>query len=257
LTIESTSEQQGNMKPTQALLCALILGATTLVTNAIPAAPVLARLNLSGIITVNTNDIADNGKATTLRPSRRSYNTKDIVNLLNSSTNFNNYLLCYTGTITNLPAKTYFAYDIYGYNIYAVLPDGSTVLMQGTDCSANFFSFLSMDFSQISASYSKNDSTGAGSESDQLSDWWIEIIDYNNPVTDIRIQGQMNLNWSAGPLNNGITRKLTVSDSFIGNGHAEYKGFMGTGTGKASGSGMQPSVISNDWPFWIWWNNRT
>jgi hypothetical protein len=243
------------MKPTKILMCALALGAMTFVTNAAPVAPVLIKLNLSGTIIVNTNSSVDNGKTSVLKPIKRSYNTKDIVKLLNASTNFNNYLDCVTdGAITNLPAGTYFAYDLYGYNIDAVLPDGSTVLMQGFDCSnpPNFFSFLSMDFGQIGANYSMN-IKGAGSETDQLSEWWIEIIDYNNPTTDIRVQGQMNLTWSAGALSNN-TRKLNVSANFTGSGDAEYQGFPGTGIGKAGGSGSAASVISDDWPFWIWWN---
>jgi len=244
------------MKLNKILLCTLAAGAMTFITNAAPAQPtILAKLNLSGSVIVNTNSAVDNGSKTTLKPFKTSFNVKDIVSLLNASPVFTNWLNCTTeGSISTLPPKTTFAYDIYGYYIYAVLPTGGVIRMEGFDCSDVYHYFLDMDFDEMSANYSFNDNTGTGSETDQLSEWWVELDDYNSPETDVYLQGQMVLKWSAGKVA-AATRSLSVSSTFNnGSGDAEVMGYFGTGVGKASGSGKASSVSFSLWPFWNWWD---
>jgi len=246
------------MKSIKTLFCAATIGAMALSTNAFADGPViLARLNLSGTITVNTNvSGTTRGSTTSLKPYKLSFNTRNIVSLLNASTNFQAWLLYQTGSISNLPATTTFAYDIYNYFIWAVLPKGSpltNVLMQGFDSATNYDFFVQMDIDQMSSTFSLNTITGGGSEQDQLSQWIIEIND-NMPVpTVIYAEGQMNLNWSASPVKNE-TQKLTVSANFSGSGSSILKGWLGTDTVKASGSGTAAAVPSGNWPFWTWWN---
>ena len=242
------------MKLKKLLLYTLAAGAMTFVTNTAPAQEIVAKLSISGQAIVNTNGSVLKGSNQQLTPTKYNFKNKDLVNLLNASAIFRAYLNCYTeGGLTNLPPNTSFGYDIYGYDIVAILPTGGIIYLTGYDCTDTYRRFADMDWDDMSANYTYNADNGNGSETDQLAEWWIEIDDYNVPLSDLYLQGQMQLKWSAGKVSGGY-RSLSVSANFTGSGDFEVKGYYGTGTGKASGSGKAGSsgVYYTYWPFWNW-----
>ena len=243
------------MKLTRSFLCVAVAGAITFVMNAAPAQTILMPLSLSGKILVNTNDAVTKGSKVTLTPTKGKFNEKDLVALLNASPLFDSYVNCYTeGQLTNLPPKTTFAYDPYSYEIFAVLPTGGIIAMQGLDCDDNYFYFMDMDFDNMSASYSYSTAFLNGKETDQCSRWFIEIDDYNTPETYLYLEGEMDLTWAAGKVSGGY-RTLSVKGKFTGSGTVEWKGYFGTGTGKAGGKGSAAAVFYTYWPFWYNWGN--
>lgn len=248
------------MKPTKALVCALAVGAMTLAANIGQAAytnyVILSKLNISGTFIVNTNSAVTKGNSQVLTPLKGSFNNKSIVALLNESPVFTNYLNYQTaGGINTLPPNTGFGLDDFDGYIYAIVPTGGVIPMEGYDSALelNYWYFLTWDWDESSDNYSYNKNTGAGSETVNLSEFYIEFRDYKESApTDCYLQGQMTWKFSSSAVASAM-RKVTVNDNFTGSGDFEIGGYYGTGTGKASGSSKSASIAYTYLPWWNWY----
>jgi hypothetical protein len=268
------------MKLTQTLICTMAVGAMIFaadkasafetLTNAFP----LATLNVSGVITYQTNDVPTdntNKHVTTLTCTKEKFTSRDIIDLLNESPTFTNVLYDVKG-VMQVPANSYLIFNIANFNIFVTNTSGFS--FQLTDVFdpvvTNYFTFVSFETSflfhpivtkdapfasrwtgSLVSSLEFNDVNFAGRETDLLS--FALIID-DNEDTILCLFGVAKLDWSFSKVKNGAQ---TVSFSLkcpTAAGSATFGGDMAVVQGEVSGKGS--GVETQFEPFWYWYDRR-
>jgi X-X-X-Leu-X-X-Gly heptad repeat protein len=245
------------MKFANILLGTLAAGALAVFTStasAVPSTVLLAKLSVTGKATVNQGGNSNNGKVTKLKSTDSKYNIKDIIKLFNNSPAFVGYLQYQTSTnYSQIPSGAYLAVDLYSEYMWVVLKDGTPLVrLEGYDAGENYRYFGEVGFDNLSADYSYNNDTRAGSETDLLSEFYLSFDDYNTTPTELYAQGTAQLKSKAGKVNDG-SQKVNQALKFEGTGDVYFNGHNGTGSQKAKASG-KATISTGYWPFWNWWD---
>ena len=215
----------------------------------------LVNLTISGTVSYNASSPADNGKT-----------TKSLISLLTNSPTVTSTLMDVTGT-NQIPAGSYFVYDLNTNNIFddpnfgevmaliVTNKNGFSFTLVGYDTIAatNYdYGFLNIDQVNLIGSYSQNDSTGAGSESDLTS---IEFYFNDGNGNQLDDFGNGSLTWSFGTVSTNSVQKTTLSVNFPApNGYDDVVNYNAAiaqnvkCSGKATGN-----VVSVVFPFYLWW----
>jgi hypothetical protein len=228
----------------------------------------LVNLTISGTVSYNAASPADNGKTTKSALTKVSITTKSLIGLLNASPTVTSTLMDVTGT-NQIPAGSYFVYDLNTNNV-SYDPDpyigeyvaalivtnknGFSFTLVGYDSVAatNYdYGFLDIYEQNLIGSYSQNDSTGAGSESDLTG---IEFYFNDSNGNQLHDFGNGSLTWSFGKVSGGV-QKTTLSINFPApngcNDIVNYNAAIAQNvkcSGKATGN-----VASGIFPFFLWW----
>jgi hypothetical protein len=228
----------------------------------------LVKLTISGTVSYNAAFPADNGKTTKSALTNVNITVKSLINLLNASPTVTSTLLdVTTNQINQIPAGSYFVYDLNTNNVFDDSDFGEYVMalivtningfsftLVGYDSVAatNYdYGFLNIDSQNLIGSYSQNDATGAGSESDLTG---IEFYFNDGNGNQLDDFGNGSLKWSFGKVSGGV-QKTTLSINFPApdgwsdtvNGNAAVAQNVKC-SGKATGN-----VASGIFPFYLWW----
>lgn len=244
------------MKLTKIMICGMVaLALSWAGGHAAPTPVLIGKVNISGKATVNDIGTVVKGNSTRLLPVKIKYNTKDILALLNESSVFTNYLAYQTGgDYTQTPANAYLAMDFYTEDVYIMLKNGTMLApLYGSDGSVTRAFMVVQLGGYGSATYTENNNTGGGSETDEFSNCTLTFRDYN-PAGESRatMQGMATLKFNAGKASSG-SQQLRQNVSFNGAGYVYSDGYYGTGVMKFNGSGKD-TVATSYWPFWVWWD---
>jgi hypothetical protein len=225
----------------------------------------LVNLTISGTVSYNAASPVDNGTTTKLALTKVSVTTKWLINLLNASPTVTSTLMDVTGT-NQIPAGSYFVYDLNTNNVFddpnfgevmsliVTNKNGFSFTLVGYDSVAttNYdYGFLNIDQVNLIGSYSQNDSTRAGSESDLTGIEFYFSDGNGNQLDDF---GNGSLTWSFGKVSGGV-QKTTLSVNFTApNGFSDTVNNNAAiaqnvkCSGKATGN-----VASGVFPFYLWW----
>lgn len=263
------------MKPTQ-LASVAVVAAVALAYSAKASVGTFPLVNLaiSGTVSYNAASPADNGTTTKSALTKVSFTIKSLIGLLNASPAVTNTLFDVTGT-NQIPAGSYFLFDLnsfsynsdIGENLIALIvtnKNGFSFTLDGYDSVAaanyyygdldiddvNNFYAGSTTYANIIGSYSQNDTTGAGSESDLAS---IEFYFNDNNGNSFDDFGNGSLKWSFGKVSGGV-QKTTLSINFpASDGFGDTVNYNSAiaqnvkASGKATGN-----VASGVFPFYLW-----
>jgi hypothetical protein len=225
------------------------------------------KLTVSGTVSYNAASPVDNLKTTKSALTKVSITTKSLITLLNQSTTVTNTMLD-LGLTNQIPAGSYFLFDLNNSFYDPVIElsvnplivtniNGFSFTLAGYDSvtSTNYdYGYLNIDEQNIIGSYSQNDTTGAGSESD-LTGIEFSFNDGNgNQLDDF---GNGVITWSFGKVSTNNVQKTTLSINF-----PAPNGFSDTVNGnsaiaqnvKCSGKGT--GNVESDigiFPFYLWW----
>jgi hypothetical protein len=223
----------------------------------------LVKLTVTGTVSY-TNSPTDNGKTTKSALAKVSITTKSLISLLTNSPTVISTLRDVTGT-NQIPAGSYFLFDlnnsfydpVMGLLVNPLIVtniNGFSFTLAGYDsvASTNYdYGYLNIDEQNIIGSYSQNDTTGAGSESDLTG---IEFYFNDGNGNQLDDFGNGVMTWSFGAVSGGV-QKTTLSINFPApNGFSDMvKGKPAIAQNiKASGKG-KGNVISGVFPFYIYW----
>jgi hypothetical protein len=225
----------------------------------------LVKLTISGTVSYNAASPVDNGKTTKSALTKVSITTKSLIGLLNASPAVTSTLLDVTGT-NQIPAGSYFLFDLNN-SFYdpvfelSVIPlivtniNGFSFTLAGFDsvASTNYdYGYLNIDEQNIIGSYSQNDTTGAGSESDLTG---IEFFFNDGNGNQLDDYGNGVMTWSFGKVSTNSVQKTTLSVNFSApngfNDIVNYNTAIAQNV-KCSGKGTG-NVESGIFPFYIWW----
>jgi hypothetical protein len=230
----------------------------------------LVNLTISGTVSYNSNSPASNGKLTKSALTKVSLTTKSLIGLLNASPAVTNTLMDVTKT-NQIPAGSYFVFDLDNTFYYAAFDENPNPLIitnkngfsftldgydsvAATDYVYGYLNLGNSDFTtrtNIIGSYSKNDTTGAGSESDLAS---IEFYFNDSNGNRLHDYGNGTLKWSFGSVS-GSVQKTTLSVSFpVPDGYSDtvkYTKAIAQNI-KASGKGTG-NMTTGIFPFYLWW----
>jgi hypothetical protein len=230
----------------------------------------LVNLTISGTVSYNnTNGPTDNGTTTKSALTKVSITTKSLISLLTNSPTVTSTLMDVTGT-NQIPAGSYFVYDLNTNNVsYDPDPNigeyvaalivtnknGFSFTLAGYDsvASTNYdYGYLNIYQQNLIGSYSQNDTTGAGSESDLTG---IEFYFNDSNGNQLHDFGNGSLTWSFGKVSTNSVQKTTLSINFPApNGYYDtvnYNAAVAQNvkcSGKATGN-----VASGIFPFFLWW----
>jgi hypothetical protein len=224
----------------------------------------LVKLNISGTVSC-TNSPTSNGTTTKSALTKVSISTKSLINLLNASPAVTNTLANVTGT-NQIPAGAYFLFDLNNQALIVTNKNdfnfplaGQYQVITNDQVTTNTYQygFLTIgvgdttSFANIIGSYSQNNTTLAGSESDLAG---IEFFFTDANGNQLDDYGNGSLQWSFGKVGNGV-QKTTLSVNFpapSGSGDSvNYNNAIAQNV-KASGSGTG-NVESAIFPFYIFW----
>ena len=242
------------MKLTKIILCAAVAGAMTLTASAAaPSSVLLSKLIIHGQTVINTNAV-NNGKNTTLKPTKGRFVVKDIIAYLNASSVFTNYLAYQTtNRYTQIPSGAYLAIDVYDSYVWIVLKDGTPLArLEGNDgVEGTYRYFGETGWDHISSKYNQNNTTLVGQETAALSEFYLYFDDYN-PASEtwLYAQGEAAVKQSAGKASGG-TQMVAQKIKFTGTGDVQVKGRSGTGYQKATGSGKR-TISTSYFPLYNW-----
>ena len=244
------------MKFKHSLLCVLAVGALacfTTTASAAPGATLLAKLNVSGKVNINQNPTTTNGKTTKLKSTTAKYNTKDIIKLLNSSPVFVSYLAFRTATnYSQIPSGAYLAADVYSSTVWVVLKNGTPLVrLSGYDAQDNYRGFGVMEFGNLCGDFDYNNSSRAGSEVDQVGNFYLSFDDYNSPTTSVSAAGAAEFKFKAGKLANSV-QNISLQLKCDGTGNALFNGSTGVCAQTAKASGKN-DISPAYWPFYSWY----
>jgi hypothetical protein len=242
-----------NMKPTK-LAFVVAAVALTCSVKAIELPFPLVKLAISGTVSYNADIPADNGKTTKSVLTRVKFNTKSLIGLLNASPTVTNTLLDVTGT-SRIPAGSCFLYDLNSENLIITNKNGFSFTLEGYDpvAEADYsYGHLDIDAEHLIGSYSQNDITGAGKESD-LTGIYLNFNDSNgNQLEDY---GNGSLKWSFGKVSDGV-QKTTLRINFPApNGYNDLVNYYDAVAQNVKCSGKSKGdVESGIFPFYLWWD---
>jgi hypothetical protein len=231
------------------------------------------KLTVSGTVSYNAASPADNGKTTKSALTKVSITTKSLISLLTNSPTVISTLMDVTGT-NQIPAGSYFVYDLNtnnvlydpnfgtpgeeGEEVMALIvtnKNGFSFTLAGYDsvAAANYdYGFLNIDQVNLIGSYSQNDTTGAGSESDLTG---IEFYFNDGNGNQLDDYGNGVMTWSFGKVSTNSVQKTTLSVNFPApngcNDIVNYNAAIAQNvkcSGKATGN-----VVSVVFPFYLWW----
>ena len=235
----------------------------------------LVKLTVSGTVSYNANSPTNNGKTTKSALTKVSFTTKSLINQLNASPTVTNTLLDVRGT-NQIPAGSYFVYDLDNFFYYDSMDayvnplivtnkNGFSFTLDGYDSVAatNYvYGHLNLgggdnggvytSYANIIGSYSLNDITGAGSESDLAG---IEFYFNDSNGNSLDDYGNGSLKWSFGKVSTNSVQKTTLSVSFpVYDGYGDMVNSNNAiaQNVKCSGSGTG-NVESGIFPFYLWW----
>ena len=216
----------------------------------------LVKMTISGTVSYNAASPTTNKTTIKSGLTNVSITTKSLINLLNASPTVTNTLLDVTGT-NQIPAGSYFLFDLYNSNLIITNKNGFNFSLYGTDpVTTNYvYGYLNVggsDYGNIIGSYSQNDTTGAGSESDLAGIEFYFDDSNGNSLDDF---GNGSLKWSFGKVSTNDVQKTTLSVAFPApDGFSDmvnYKTAIAQNV-KCSGKGTD-NVPFGIFPFYIWW----
>jgi hypothetical protein len=229
----------------------------------------LVNLTTSGTVSYNAASPVDNGTTTKLALTKVSITIKSLIGLLNASPTVTSTLMDVRGT-NQIPAGSYFVYDLNTNNV-SYDPDpyigeyvaalivtnknGFSFTLVGTDPvtkNGYDYGYLNIYEQNLIGSYSRNDTTGAGSESDLTG---IEFYFNDSNGNQLWDFGNGSLTWSFGKVSTNSVQKTTLSVNFTApNGFSDTVNNNAAiaqnvkCSGKATGN-----VASGVFPFFLWW----
>ena len=222
------------------------------------------KLTITGTITYSSNAFATNvigGVSKGEAAKTVAYNTQSLIQLLNASRTFTNALTNALGdpSKNQIPAGSYFLWDFGGgYNGYAGLiitnANGFSVNIYNMPSGGSSYTFGEMEYDgdYLYGSFSRNDLTGKGSETDQTGIYFY-FYDYNG--NEIECYASGTLKWKFGAASAG-TQTATLSltaDSGAAGGYLGQVNYSNDGAATFKASGMWTSTDPvNQFPFYIW-----
>jgi hypothetical protein len=219
----------------------------------------LVKLAISGTLSYNAYSPADNGKTTKSALTTARFTAKSLISLLNASPTVTNTLMDVTG-INQIPAGSYFVYDLDSENLIITNKNGFSFTLDGHDSVADAdydYGYLDIgggdetDDGNIIGSYKQNDITGAGSESDLAG---IELYFNDSNGNRLDDYGNGSLKWNFGKVSAGV-QKTTLSINFpVPEGYGDmvdYNNAIAQNV-KCSGKG-RGNMESGVFPFYLWW----
>jgi hypothetical protein len=242
------------MKPTRILFCAVVAGLTAIATgnaqviiqNRYP----LATLNICGVFTWNGPG-GYTGTYTIWENARARFNSKDLIEVLNSSGTFTNVLYNVKG-VTQIPEDSSLMLDINrSWSVFVTNRNGFSILLTEVyDPEQNeYFTFCEVDHDNWTGSSQFHNVTDAGRETD--------LVNFHLTFSDgegvyFEFGGVGKFEWAADPRETSVLgQKVSVSGKIKGGGDAIYQGYHAVlqATVKAKGKGMVTSFS----PFQMWW----
>jgi hypothetical protein len=210
-------------------------------------------------VSYNADSPTDNGATTKSALTKVSFTVKSLISLLNNSPMVTNTLLDVAGT-NQIPAGSYFVYDLENENLIVTNKNGFNFTLYGTDpiTTTNYnYGYLAIgsgyntSYANIIGSCSQNDTTGAGSESDLAG---IEFYFNDDNGNSLHDYGNGSLKWSFGKVSSDV-QKTTLSINYpVSDGYGDtvnYNNAIAQNV-KCSGSATG-NVTSGVFPFYLWW----
>ena len=207
------------------------------------------RISISGMLTYQGPSI-DNGTTSSSTLKTVSFNNTTLINLLNASSTATNYIMDVTGT-NQVPPGSFFIWDLSREKLVITNANGFTFYLSGNApvLGGYDFGFLSIDHNVLIGSFSRNDSTGAGSEIDQTG---VEFYFSDGNGTEIDSNGNGTFHWTYGQTGAGQPVSMSFSAAPAG-----YSATVGGTNGisqnlhlNASGSA---TIAGFSGPFYQWW----
>jgi hypothetical protein len=212
----------------------------------------LVNLTISGTVSYNSNSPSDNGTTKKSALTTVKFTTKSLIGLLNASPAVTNTLRHVTGT-NQIPAGSYFLFDLYNENLIVTNKNGFSFTLDGGGTNYDYGDLFvgGNTYTKIIGSYSQNDTTGAGSESDLAV---IELYFNDGNGNSLDDYGNGSLKWSFGSVSGGV-QKTTLSVNFPAtegdNDTVNYYTAIAQNV-KCSGKATA-NVESGVFPFYLWW----
>jgi hypothetical protein len=242
------------------IVVAIITGAmafaTTKASASIGAFPQVP-LHISGVITYSDYQTNDNGKVTTSTPLKKErFTTKTLIGWLNASPAFVSALTNQYGASTNqIPPGSYFAWENI-YDLVITNANGFSFNLTDNESGTNF-GYIAITGPFMAGTFKRNDATGAGSETDEISIYF-SFDDGNGNQFDLI--GLAKLNWKYGDVSNDFQKtSLSVSIHGISDNSADLNiagdsyGGVATFTATGSGKGIDPAQF---FPFYLFLPRR-
>jgi hypothetical protein len=250
------------MKPTKILFCAAMAGVIVLAASkasAVAASFPLVKLGISGTFIYSPQDTNtsewvtnDTGTVTKGVPIKKvSFNTQKLIDLLNASPEFKRALTNEFSSVSSnqVPAGSYFAWDFWNEELIITNKNGFSFNLDNNVVDDDF-GYLDFWDDYLFGNFTRNDTTGAGTESD-LTGIYLYFYDYNG--NEIETYGSAKLNWSYGALSGGLqktTLKASIKGSAASYGEVNFSYYAApTFSASGSGTGSDPGF---QFPFYIW-----